>query len=301
MQPVWPQTCDAWCQIQSFATNAAIQHIAIAIFSIAGLVLLFYRTRAMLRQSAAALAQAESAKSAAAAAAAQAETAKTSAKIAEKQAQIAWDGQLADRFIKTTPLLGADKINERLGAILALEEIAHQSDRHHTIIIELLAAFIREWVSKGLKLREGAGKILNSAQTDIALALQVIGRINSLPNRPSPEINLAQCDLSKYLISGNFSNAVFHDSLLNNTQFLNVNLSGAIFDEAEGQTIVGLNINPNIRSPDAARHLLINFVQKHDRTPFVFSLPAPPTTPHPLAGATFSSASALMTGFTRSK
>lgn len=237
MEPVWPQTCDLLCQFSGFVRSEVVRNVAITLFSLAGLFLLFYRTKALLRQASAALAQAESAK-------AQANTAVSVAKVAERQAEIAWRGQLADRLIKTAPLLGGEEISERMGAVLALEEIARQSPDHHLAIIELLAAFVRESISIGLPKRKGAGKMLDSAQTDVALALDVIGRLNRINGRERPFINLGKCDFTKYVIQGNFQNTSFHGTILNDSLFMDCDLTDSIFADAIGSNITMKNARP---------------------------------------------------------
>lgn len=289
MDPVWPQTCDLACSFGAFVRSETVRSVAVAIFSIVGLVLVFFRTRAILKQASAALAQAESSK-------AQADTARISAQIAERQAQIAWDGQLADRFIKTSPLLGAENINGRVGAIISLEEIARQSARHHEIILELLAAFVREWISRGLKKKEGAGKALDSAQTDIALSLEVIGRLKSIAGRPQTKINLARCDLSKYLLTGDFSYASFDGCLMNETQFIHCRLTNAVFDGVEGERIVFFDTTTDIASPSAISEKLRESKQKSGDAPFGINIKPSASVFLPGHMQTASSASYLISG-----
>lgn len=148
------------------------------------------------------------------------------AEVALKQSEIAWKGQLADRFIKTAPLLGGEEINERIGALIALEEIAKHSEEHRWSIIELIASFIRESVTIGIKPRPGAGKILNLAQTDVAHALDVIGRLNKLTGQEIEEINLSSCNFRNYVFSGNFSKAALNRCVLDSVLFKKCQLFG---------------------------------------------------------------------------
>jgi hypothetical protein len=54
-------------------------------------------------------------------------------------------GQVTDRFSKADDQLGeGTKLDVRLGAIYALEQIARDSPELHSPIVEILAAFIRE-------------------------------------------------------------------------------------------------------------------------------------------------------------
>jgi hypothetical protein len=55
------------------------------------------------------------------------------------------EGQITDRYTKAIEQLGAvDKLEVRLGGIYALERIAHDSERDHWPIIEVLTAYVRE-------------------------------------------------------------------------------------------------------------------------------------------------------------
>jgi hypothetical protein len=60
------------------------------------------------------------------------------------------EGQITDRFTKAIEQLGAvntdgrPKMEVRLGAIYALERIAHDSERDHWPIMEVLTAYVRE-------------------------------------------------------------------------------------------------------------------------------------------------------------
>lgn len=159
----------------------------------------------------------------------QAEGAFIQAETARTQAQIAWRGQLADRFIKSAPLIAGENISQRTIALFALEEIATQSDEHAWGVVELVAAFVRERISIGVKIKGGAGEALGTAQTDVAQALDVIGRLNRVWDTPSKFANLASCDLSKYYLRGNFSRVAFNHCKFQETTFAGCTLAGAAF------------------------------------------------------------------------
>lgn len=56
--------------------------------------------------------------------------------------------QITDRFTKAIEQLGSDRMAVRLGAVYALERIAKDSNRDFSVIMETLAAFVRERVPK---------------------------------------------------------------------------------------------------------------------------------------------------------
>ena len=59
--------------------------------------------------------------------------------------QLAREGHVTDRYTKAIEQLGSDRLNVRLGAIYALERIMIDSARDHPTIVEVLAAFVREY------------------------------------------------------------------------------------------------------------------------------------------------------------
>lgn len=57
------------------------------------------------------------------------------------------EGQITDRFSKAVEMLGTpgdDKLEVRLGGIYALERIARDSKRDHSVVMEVLTAYVRE-------------------------------------------------------------------------------------------------------------------------------------------------------------
>jgi hypothetical protein len=60
------------------------------------------------------------------------------------------EGQITDRFTKAIEQLGSlddkgkPKLEIRLGGIYALERIARDSERDHTVIMEVLTTYVRE-------------------------------------------------------------------------------------------------------------------------------------------------------------
>ncbi|BCJ56513.1 hypothetical protein Asp14428_79880 [Actinoplanes sp. NBRC 14428] len=56
-------------------------------------------------------------------------------------------GQIADRYAKAMSQLASERLVERVGGIYALEHLMHESDRNHTTVMEVLAAFVRDRTS----------------------------------------------------------------------------------------------------------------------------------------------------------
>jgi hypothetical protein len=65
-------------------------------------------------------------------------------RASEQKNVIDSDRLLTERFTKAVEQLGSEKLEVRLGAIYALERIAHDSERDHWTIMETLTAYIRE-------------------------------------------------------------------------------------------------------------------------------------------------------------
>ncbi len=74
-------------------------------------------------------------------------------KAAQKNLQLAFQGQITDRFSKAIAQLGDDKLELRLGGIYALEGIAKESSDYHWPVMEVLTAYIREHANLSLLAR----------------------------------------------------------------------------------------------------------------------------------------------------
>lgn len=137
-------------------------------------------------------------------------------------------GQLTDRYAKAIGQLASDKVTERLGGVYALEHLLMESERDHSTVVEVLAAFIREHARdrpaepdpyEERKTAEWLGPPLS---TDVQAALTVLGR---RPSRPEPRrIDLAKADLRRADLTGlRFTGA----------RFFRTDLRGAYLDQAD--------------------------------------------------------------------
>jgi hypothetical protein len=171
--------------------------------------------------------------------------------VSSRTYRLAQQGQITDRYTKSTEQLGAGKLEIRLGGIYALERIAVDSKRDHSTVVEVLSAFVREHASShGDKeiVAEVAGSVSNESQpklaVDVQAAVTVLGR---LPNRKG----IQRGDLQGALLVGaelktadlrgaalhraNLSGAVLADANLSKAKMWGTNFSGA--------TICGTNLS----------------------------------------------------------
>jgi hypothetical protein len=136
------------------------------------------------------------------------------------------EGQVTDRYTKAIEQLGSDKLDVRIGGIYALERVARDSARDHPVIMEVLAAFIREhsveqWPpSAGTE--PGAASPQRRTRPDVHAAVTVLGRRN--PRHDRQRINLAAANLPAADLKGaHFAFAIF----------IGADLTGADLREAE--------------------------------------------------------------------
>ncbi|MEM7725994.1 MAG: pentapeptide repeat-containing protein [Cyanobacteria bacterium P01_A01_bin.45] len=171
--------------------------------------------------------------------------------------------QLIDnRFTSAIQQLGNEKVETRSGAIYALEKIAKDSPEYHWIIMETLAAFVRE--NAPIIEIEAEFEYSSSISTDVQTALTIIGRRNSQEDPENKrldlhstdlrgvelvganlrlvdftEANLAgvmlyQADLSEsYLTGANLTEAVLYEANLQNADLYEANLQQAVMRKAD--------------------------------------------------------------------
>ena len=170
------------------------------------------------------------------------------------------EGHVTDRYTQAIEQLGSSERDVRIGGIYALERVANDSSRDHPMVMEVLAAFIREhspeqWPPptndepRPMKWRAGwrpnwsAGPATYSkaasprtsgahvpkrmTRPDVQAALTVIGRRN--PKYDSMWINLRAAVLPRAnLIYANLTNVVLTDADLTDAKLSSADLSGAI-------------------------------------------------------------------------
>lgn len=178
--------------------------------------------------------------------------------------------QITNRFATAIELLGAErddrspKIETRLGAIYALERLAHDSPRDHWTIVEILSAYVRE----NAPLNNLETPSIDSdceppkPRSDIQAALTVLARRNGRSEKEHGQI----IDLSKSYLDGvslddahleavNFSEAHLSGADLAHASLMGADLSGA---DLRRVGLIGANLTgANLVGADLARaHLL---------------------------------------------
>jgi len=147
-------------------------------------------------------------------------------------------GQVTDRYIKAIEQLGSDTVDVTIGGIYALERVAHDSPRDHPIVMEVLAACIREHSRDPLpRSTPDADPSERDTRPDVQAAITVIGRRNAthdrrrinlrganLPNADLRLANLSSVDLVEASLTG---------ATLTWVKLIDANLSGAHLEGAD--------------------------------------------------------------------
>ena len=122
--------------------------------------------------------------------------------LSRRTLDVTEQGQVTDRYTKAIEQLGSDKLDVRIGGIYALERIARDSPRDHPVVMEVLAAFIREhshepWPPPDHPASYPPGRL---TRPDVQAALTVIGR--RLAKRDIQPIDLSNTNLVTANLSG---------------------------------------------------------------------------------------------------
>ncbi|MEW1752812.1 pentapeptide repeat-containing protein [Streptomyces angustmyceticus] len=154
-----------------------------------------------------------------------------------EQAELTREGQVTERFVEGIKLLGSGSLTERLGGIYSLERIMRDSEKDHSTVVEVLAAFVRERARpenhRGEKfdrdedfeksVEEVLGRPIRRVPDDVQAAMSVLGR------RPERQEEF-HIDLSESNLQG---------ATLSNARLPNVRLNGA---NLEGAKLGGANL-----------------------------------------------------------
>jgi uncharacterized protein YjbI with pentapeptide repeats len=145
--------------------------------------------------------------------------------------EVARQGQITERFTRAVEQLGSADMAIRVGAVFALERIAHESEKDRASIIDLLAAFTRDHCglsNSGTAPAREAHRISTDAQT----ALTVLGRLvkNEDLDKIGRTVDLRETDLrGATLDDSNFPGAVFTGACLDGASLVRTNLRKAVF------------------------------------------------------------------------
>jgi len=169
------------------------------------------------------------------------------------------EGQITDRFTRAVDQLGHASVDVRLGGVYALERIAHDYREYHWMVMEVLAAYVREnapWPPDSWRLtREDAARagitfehqdrdlpVLDEQnketlkpREDVQTALTVIGRRNAKHDKPLPgraaEPRLVDLRRS-CLIGAEMPDAHLREALLQGAHLEHAYLVGARMERA---------------------------------------------------------------------
>lgn len=177
------------------------------------------------------------------------------------QVAIAEQGQITDRYSRTIEQLGQqghDRVQIRLGAIYALERLAHDSPRDQPTIIEVLAAFVRSNVARAdfqyqsghpvpfsLSCPTGTARSsspldhTNPPTPDVQAALAVLGRRDIASDNAPIDLTrtcLVGADLAHLNLTGtDLSETYLHGTDLSDANISDVDLSDADLRQADGE------------------------------------------------------------------
>ncbi|MDQ3814935.1 MAG: pentapeptide repeat-containing protein [Armatimonadota bacterium] len=164
------------------------------------------------------------------------ELTRTNAEAAQKTAQanleLTRDGKIADRYAKGVEQLSSASAVARIGAIFELERVAHDSERDHWPIMELLMAVARQ------QTLELAADHEARATPETQAIFAVLGRRKreydcAGLSGDSPERDLRRIDFSGLSIrNGDFRYGHFEDALFLGTRFADCDFRGAWLDQA---------------------------------------------------------------------
>ncbi len=164
-----------------------------------------------------------------------------SARAAASQAKTGERGKLADRFAAAIADLSCESEVKKIGAVHALETLAYETEKDHWMIMELLAAHVRQSQAKG-------GTRPRAITVDVEQALKALGSRGVAYARQDAKrgwkMNLSDIDLTGASLAGcRFGGANFagtslsHSDLgdidLSNADLSNVNLDGASMRNAK--------------------------------------------------------------------
>jgi hypothetical protein len=163
----------------------------------------------------------------------------------QRTLELTEQGQITDRFTRAIELLGATNdghngekprnIEQRMGAIYALEQIAGESEIHHDPIEAIMAAYIRQnapLVPEGQDSPDQEKLGLGHANLDIQATLDVIGRLAVGLERWEKEriVRLEDTDLrNAVFLGGNFTKVWFRGADLRYAGIINPDCRGSTF------------------------------------------------------------------------
>ncbi|MGO1025752.1 pentapeptide repeat-containing protein [Streptomyces rubiginosohelvolus] len=158
-----------------------------------------------------------------------------------EQADLTRESQYTDLYVDAIKLLAAKDstdgsgLTERLGGIYALERVMRDSRKDHPMVVQVLAAFVRQHAPRASLEVEGdlMPEDVTNPSDDVQAALTVLGR---RPDRGGEEgvIDLSYTDLSRAnLADGRFDRVNFSGTQLYGAQLAGTKMRGALLGGAE--------------------------------------------------------------------
>lgn len=141
-------------------------------------------------------------------------------------------GQVTDRFIRAIDQLGQagePRLDTRVGAIYALEQIAFDSPRHYQSIAEILTAFLRAHAAQESSRSApppAAAEKPPPLEADFQAAASALGRMKTLKKAGNPPLNLRRVCLPRVHLEG---------AILDGTRMRRSRLDWADLEEAHLQ------------------------------------------------------------------
>lgn len=163
-----------------------------------------------------------------------------------KTFRLSRQGQITDRLTRAVDQLDSDAVDIRLGGILALERLGHESRQERVQIMEILAGFVRER-SPGFErpLPSGPQQAPISG-ADIQAAMRAIGRRDKREAQTTVHaLDLSGVDLrGARLVGGNFSGIIFDDAHLEGADLSGANLVDSVAQRAnfDGADLTGATL-----------------------------------------------------------
>ncbi|MFI0873035.1 pentapeptide repeat-containing protein [Streptomyces parvus] len=155
---------------------------------------------------------------------------------AQKQADLSAEQQVNDRYVKAIELLSSTSPTSRLGGLYALERIMRDSSKDHDTVVQVLAAFVRQFAVRpedptGVALGRRGG-----IATEIQAAMTILGHRPQRQEKFEVDLRnsyLRGCELRNCnFANADLSGATLTDSTLTNVDFRDATCSDTDFSDS---------------------------------------------------------------------
>lgn len=188
-----------------------------------------------------------------------------STSTATEQLRVFDEQQIAGRFATAVEQLTSEKVEVRIGGLLALERIMRDSPKHQPAVVEMLAVFVRERAPRAAESEPfKTGDRATPPEADVQEAMTVIGRRDRTFDRPGDVINLAGVNLGFVNLAGAKLAHSYWEADYGASAYLHwANLAGADLSYAKmsgvdlrSATLDGANLrNADLRVATLSAHL----------------------------------------------